>query len=131
MGVKIAALAPCLVALLLAASGCTEHAATRSSATPTPSPVVTRPIAHAVPARVLWACGHPGRSAVLTVTKIVIEHTACDLHGVRLVYQGVGVTVPERGQGAVAQADGPSGSSTTSATVDASTGDVTFQVSHS
>lgn len=89
--------------------------------TPDPLPAVFRS-----------ACGHPGRSVVLTVTRVVIKRRSCDLRGVKLVYAGIGVVVPDRGRsGALAHADGPSGSSTTSATVDVTSGDVTFQVSHS
>lgn len=103
-----------------------------------PAPALTaQPSRHdaagdALPAAVLRACGHPGSRVVLSVVELVVPRSVCDLTGVTLVYDKIGVTVPaERGGGAVAHADGPAGSSTTEASVNKATGDVTFVVTHS
>ena len=71
-------------------------------------------------------CGHPGARATLPAVPITIPRHQCDLTGVVVRYGQTGVTVP--GQGAVqANVDGTSGASDLSATVDPTTGDVTFR----
>ena len=85
-----------------------------------------------LPAAVRLACGHPGRRVVLQAASLEVPRAECDLTGVTLVYDKIGVTVPsERGGGALAHADGPAGSSTTEVRVNKATGDVTFTVTHS
>jgi len=119
-------------ALLLAAAGCTGHPGAVGARPQATTPTLTGTTADPLPSAVRLACGHPGRSVLLTVRELVVRRSSCDLRGVRLAYGGISVTVPERGgAGALAHADGPSGSSTTSASVDVSSGDVTFRVAQS
>ena len=118
------------VALLLTVTGCTGDPVSHGAVPRTTTPARIASTPDPLPEAIRAACGHPGRRVVLIVTKFVISRRSCDLRGVKLVYAGIEVIVPDQGRaGALSHADGPLGSSTTSAMVDVLSGDVTFQVS--
>jgi hypothetical protein len=78
-----------------------------------------------IPESLRAACGHPGTQAVVTTIPITVPRAQCDLTGVIVLYGPTGVTVPSSG-GVRGFWDGISSSFEFGATVDPTTGDVTF-----
>lgn len=78
-----------------------------------------------IPAAFRTACGHPGSHVTITKVQVTISHRVCDLTGVEVDDNGVGVTIPAYGETA-AFLDTVSGVVQLVAEVDARTGDVTI-----
>ena len=100
------------------------------SAQPSVSEPAPRSPWMALPESLGAACGHPGAEAVITVVPTTIPRAQCDLTGVVVRWGETGVTVPSEGE-VQGDWDGISSSFEFGASVDPTTGDVTFNGSGS
>lgn len=107
-----------LVSVMLSSCGNAQSGSLVSP--PSPTPTATPPAEFAA------ACGKPGAVVEVKRVPVTITRASCDLTGVIVNHEGVGVTVPPEG-GASVHADGPTGGSELSASVDPKTQDVTIQ----
>ena len=89
----IAALLP---GLLLSACGGRASALASDPASPSPSTTESR----VVPREFQEACGRPGTTVQLEADQGTVRHADCDLTGVILSREALGVTVPDRGTAA-------------------------------
>ena len=118
--------------LVLAACGGQDVQAQPPSVqgSPAASPSPTASPRPGVPQEFWAACGKPGSRVEVKSVPVTVRHADCDLTGVTLAHDGVGMGVPKPGTGAAGNFDAAPGGTTRAATVDRDkkSKDVTFNV---